>query len=614
MNRRLRAALYRLERVWVRGPVAQICLLLMALGIFALLGGLIMFLLHPGYANYAQACWWAFLHLTDTGYMGGDKDPLERVMSIFLTFTGALLFVGGVIAILTTSLDRLMSALAAGRTRVVEEGHLLLLGSNPGLPDLIAECACAAAQRWPQGPLPTVVVLCESPLQVVLPRTLPAAVKRRTRVITRTGSPAEEGSLDRVDFARASAIVVLSSRARWGAGPSDLNVLKTLVALRSCLPPNGPRVVLDLSHPTNARLIPSLAGSISTEVLASLEISGRLLCQCLRFPGISQAYRQLLSDALGQSILLRPCHEDSLIGQSLGQAMATLRGGIVLGVLSQGSTYLLALDRQIQAGDELVVLADNLKDIEIRPSLCVAPCQLGTCEARGSVGPTSVLVVGWNEGLLSLLRELGRYTQESYTLTIAAALPPELESAVRAIPSANLEIELLPISLRQREDLEKITRQNFDRILLMAGEQQDPWSADAETALRFALLLERQGRFVVELHEESNAPLFAGGHDVLTSDQIINHMLAQVALKPACRGLYEELFSHGGAELSLVCLDSLLPGEEIPSSSSWGDLQTRLLQRGLLALGIQAVELILNPAVEQSFAVNALTRVLVLQR
>lgn len=148
----------------------------------------------------------------------------------------------------------------------------------------------------------------------------------------------------------------------------------------------------------------------------------------------------------------------------------------------------------------------------------------------------------------------------------------------------------------------------------MAGEQQDPWSADAETALRFALLLERQGRFVVELHEESNAPLFAGGHDVLTSDQIINHMLAQVALKPACRGLYEELFSHGGAELSLVCLDSLLPGEEIPSSSSWGDLQTRLLQRGLLALGIQGVELILNPAVEQSFAVNALTRVLVLQR
>ena len=146
-NRSLRRILYRLELFWLRGPLAQLAFLLVLLLFLAFLGGLAMGVLHPRYAQLGQASWWAFLHLTDTGYLGDDKDPLERTMAVILTFTGALLFVGGVIAILTTWLDRLMTTLSSGRGMVVEEGHLLLLGSNAGLSDLIAECSSAAAQR-----------------------------------------------------------------------------------------------------------------------------------------------------------------------------------------------------------------------------------------------------------------------------------------------------------------------------------------------------------------------------------------------------------------------------------------------------------------------------------
>lgn len=607
-QRFLRRALYGLERLWVRGPLVQILILLGILAVTSLLGGLVMLLFHPTYQDYSQASWWAFLHLTDTGYLGDDKDPLERFIAVLLTFTGALLFVGGVIAILTTWLDRLMTLVSAGRTAVAEEGHLLLLGSNSGLSDLIAECASAASHLWPTGRLPSIVVLSESPVEVTLPR-LPG---RRVRVVLRTGSTSERSSLERVDFARARVILVLASRARRGAGPSDLHVMKTLVALRAHLPENGPRVVLDLSHPPNERLIPSLAGSVATDVLSSLEFSGRLLCQCLRHPGISQSYRQLLSDAIGQSILLYPC-PPSRVGQRLGSIRQVVTGAIVLGVLSNGKTSLLAWHQMLQSGDELVVLAPDLEQIRMNGFSSWVEPRFGEHDPAPPARPVSVLIIGWNEGVLSLVRELACYRQEQFELTLMALLEAEQEASLRTICGENTSLQVLAASLRQSEDLARLPEGEFDRVLLLAGQHHDPAVADAETALRYAFLLEHNSSFVVELHEESNAPLFGTSHDVVTTDQVINHMLAQISLKPAFRALHEELFTYGGCELVLLGLDQLLPGQDLPPDLSWKQLSDQLFEKGWLALGIEGAEIQLNPPEQAQFAYHGKTRVLALE-
>lgn len=608
IKRNLQKALYQLELLWVRGPVVQILLLLSLVGAFSLLGGLLLVWFHSGYTNLAQASWWAFLHLTDTGYMGGDKDPWERVLAVCLTFLGALVFVGGVIAILTTSLDRLMISVTSGRTAVCEEGHLLLLGHNPGLPDLVAELASAASQRWPKGKLPTIVVLSETPFEMGSVG-LSAKLRKRMRVIARTGSPSEESSLKRADFTRASVILVLSSRSRRGPGPSDLHVLKTLSALRNRLTQDAPRVVLDLSYPPNARLIPSLAGSLQTESLSSLELTGRLLCQCLRHPGISQAYRQLLSDSIGQSILLHPC-PPHVRGQTLGRLRQDIRGGILIGLVRQGQAALMSWEQVLVGSDELVVIAANLSDVRFEADVA-DPQSFGVSPIQVRKDILRILAVGWNESLLSLARELSHYRKERFHLTVMASLSEEQTSSLRDALGENGEFALVARHLRNHEELKHLPEGDFDRILLLAGEHPDPAVSDAETALRYALLLERDSRFVVELHEESNAPLFGDSPDVLTTDQVINHMLAQVALKPSFRDLYEELFTYGGCELHLLRLAELLPGTSL-TVSSWRQLSLTLFERGFLALGVEELRLHLNPPDDLEFAVNPLTRVLIL--
>ncbi len=596
-SRTLRRLVYQLESVWIRGPLAQMAVLLAILALLALLGGLLMVLIHPRYRDFPQASWWAFLHLTDTGYLGEDKDAVERVVAVVLTFTGAVLFIGGVIAILTTWLDRLMASLSSGRGTVVEEGHLLVLGSNPGLPDLIAECASAAAQRWPEGRLPTIVVVSESPLEYRRPSTL----NRRQRVVLRTGLPADPATLERADYTRARVIILLSSRSRRGVGPSDLNVLKTLVALRGSLPADGPRLVLDLSYAANARLIPSLAGSLKTDVLSSLEFSARLICQCLLFPGISRAYRQLLSDAVGQSILLLAC-EARLVGLPLGKIRQMARGGVVLGTISQGRAALLGWDHTVLPGDELVLLAASLSEVSFQETVDPLP-QFGQAGLSASAPRLRVLTVGWSEGLLALVNELGRYRAQRFLLHLADKLTPERQLALESALAPNVELDTSPSSAET----------TYDRTLLMSSDFQDPATADAETALRYAQLLGKAQRFVVELHEESNAPLFGESNDIVVTDQIVNHWLAQISLKPAFREFYEELFTEGGCELRLATLEELSGTELLfPGQSHWEDLSQRLFLRGYLALGIEAPELRLNPPPEWKVDYEALTRILVL--
>ncbi|MBS2039667.1 hypothetical protein JST97_32075 [bacterium] len=596
-SRSLRRLLYQMESLWIRGPIAQMALLLTFLVLLAFLGGLVMVLVHPRYRDFSQASWWAFLHLTDTGYLGEDKDGLERVVAVSLTFIGAVVFVGGVIAILTTWFDRLMAKLSSGRGTVIEEGHLLLLGSNPGLADLIAECSSASAQRWPVGPLPTIVVVSETPLEY----SRPASLGRRQRVVLRTGLPSDPATLERADYTRARVIIVLSSRARRGVGPSDLNVLKTLVALRSAMPTQAPRVLLDLSYAANARLIPALAGNLRIDILSSLEFSGRLLCQCLRYPGISRAYRQLLSDAVGQSILLLPCPA-SLEGRTLGLIREMADGGIILGVITHGQASLLGWERTVLPGDELVLLASSLSEVSFRDVLDPV-VRFGTTGRAPSLPGLRVLAVGWSEGLLALLGELGRYRSESFCLTLAEPLTPDREQSLRAALGSNVELDPMPHQSQSR----------YDRVLLLSSDHQDPATADAETALRYANLLGKASRFVVELHEESNAPLFGDDNDIVITDQVVNHLLAQVSLKPAFRELYEELFTEGGCELRLLTLQEMGLGDSLAlGAKTWSQLSQELFQQGFLALGAESPELRINPSPRMVLELDLQTRILVL--
>ena len=63
-------ALFRLEQTVIRGAGARLAIMVTLVMLVAVVAGLLARALAPGFESAADAIWWAFLRLTDPGYLG----------------------------------------------------------------------------------------------------------------------------------------------------------------------------------------------------------------------------------------------------------------------------------------------------------------------------------------------------------------------------------------------------------------------------------------------------------------------------------------------------------------------------------------------------------------
>jgi hypothetical protein len=97
-----------LEQLIMRGAVYRLSVIAGAIGLITLLGGLAGTLVDKELADPLNAFWWAFLRLTDPGYLGDDEGVGRRVDSAVLTVLGYVVFMGALIAIMTQWLHETM--------------------------------------------------------------------------------------------------------------------------------------------------------------------------------------------------------------------------------------------------------------------------------------------------------------------------------------------------------------------------------------------------------------------------------------------------------------------------------------------------------------------------
>ena len=86
-----------------------------------------------------EAIWWAFLRLTDPGYLGDDEGVLLRTVSTVLTVLGSAIFIGALIAILTQWLNETIEDLERGLTPIAQNNHVLILGWTNRTPAVVRE-------------------------------------------------------------------------------------------------------------------------------------------------------------------------------------------------------------------------------------------------------------------------------------------------------------------------------------------------------------------------------------------------------------------------------------------------------------------------------------------
>lgn len=501
--------------------------------------------------NFLEATWESLMRTLDPGTMGGDEGWGYRIVMLVVTIAG-IFIVSALIGVLSTGLEAKIAELRKGRSRVLEDGHTIILNWSPSTVDIIKELASANAGGKPS----RIVILADRDKVEMEDEIAAKAPKLRgVRVICRSGNPCDLNALAIVNPAAAKSIIVLAPEGE----DADAQVIKTILAIT-----NGPaasgrlhHVVAEIRDADNAELARTVGGADVQLVLAD-ELISRILVQSTRQSGLSAVFAELLGFE-GSEIYTTKA--GSLAGMTFGDALGAFDSGSLIGLCNDTSVRINPpMDTVIQAQDQVVVIAEDKSAIRVKPNKRGPVDIAAICDQRTrSASPERILMLGWNRKGPAIVHALSRFVQPGSKLTIVADCPQFLAEAGRLVGAfERLEIAHQLGDTTRAATLGALDLQAFDHAIVLGyTDNMSEQAADTRTLvtlLQLRKLSEASGRHVNVVSEMADARNRAlaevtRADDFVVSNQLVSLMLAQASENPFLSAIFAELLDEHGSEV-----------------------------------------------------------------
>lgn len=633
------------ERQLVKGAGFQLLVVGGFIGLISLIGGLLVVLPPAGeFEDAGSAVWWAFLRLTDPGYLGDDVGTWQRIVSTLLTISGYVVFMGTLVAILTRWLIAKMEDLERGLTPVTLKNHIVVLGWTAQTPPLVAELfgSTGRMQRFLEKhdsrKLRLVVLASEaSGEQLHELRQEPGVGKRAREVILRSGLAIQPDALHRVACLDAAAVIVPSQVHEAGTLiTSDVETVKALLSIAAearHLEAPLPFVVAEIQ---DMRKLPVIERAYpgAVEVVAGDATISRLMVQNVLHPNLSEVYNELLTAGDGSEIFVRG--GETAEGLTVAQLASQRPHAIVLGLLHPDPqrgwrvNLLAAPDTVIRHEDRVVLLARDYDHTAADPKAAALPPierQAAQRLSRSLGGAHRVLVLGWNRRVPSLAAEFASYGNPAFRLDLVSVIPAEerrREMQRHGVDLAAVSGQLLEADYMVEEDLRRLDPAAYDTVMLLSSDRIGTGEeADARAMVGYLQLEDilaaapKRPQVIMELSDPDNRHLLYGHKsEMLISPMILSHVLAQVALRRELRVVLDELFTVGGAEIQFRDPHDY----PLPASTDFRLLEKIVAERGEIALGVYRAEpdergrhLQMNPPRDQYLGLREGDQLLVLR-
>lgn len=500
-----------------------------------------------------EAIWGVLMRTLDAGTMGGDTGWMFRLAMLLVTF-GGIFVVSTLIGLLSSGIDSKLEDLRQGRSRVIETNHIVILGWSLQVFTLVSELALANANR----PDTCIVILSETEkveMEMALQETL--GRMRGIRLVCRTGNPSSMSDLGMVNIQAARSIIVLNPTSER----ADTQLIKTLLAITN-IPRDGSQPYHIVAQVQNSKSLDviQLIGQNEVEVLLTNDLISRIVVQTCRQSGLSVVYMDLL-DFSGNEIYFKT--EPALQGQPYGQALLAYNDSTVMGIKYADGTIQLnpPSDRQLQAGEQLIVLSEDDDTIHLAPASDTAIAhQAISLKNRETAGAENTLILGWNDRVTEIIQQLDEYVALGSHITVVTEFPADEVD----LSSDTLKLQRQTVDYRQgdptdRQVLESLNLSNYDRAVVLCNPDLDPEEADGQTLVTLLQLrsLTNSDRHnfqvVTEILDVRNQALaqVARPDDFVISEQIISRMLAQVAEQKSLNAVFSDLFNPEGSEIYL---------------------------------------------------------------
>ena len=601
-------------------------------GIVAIGGGLLVQTTDAPFDGNKTAIWWAFLRLTDPGYLGDDEGVARRVISTTLTVLGYVLFMGSLVAIMTQWLNQKIRNFESGLTPIVRRNHILILGWTNRTPAIVEELMYSEERvrrfldRLGVRGL-HVVILSED---VSLERTMElrsalGSLWDARKITFRSGIPLRMEHLERVDFRNASVIILPGADFAYGsADESDTLIVKTVLSIANQqgarISQPLPLLVTELFDSSKIFMAQKAYQGV-LEILATDVFITRCMAQNIRHPGLSHLFHEILSHRQGNSIYIHT--SESSAGARFWDVAGACPKAILLGVVRPHRERFLPIlnpseDLILESGDRLVFLSETYQDCEI-------PKDLSSKQSPPRPEPISpqrsqiqidrkrcILILGWNHKVARLIGELDDYPLEKFEISTLSRKPSvdrEAELAQQGIDQDRVTVNHYEGDLTSLSDLETTAHpSSYDNVVMFGNDWLETQEkSDARTITGHLVLkniLEghvQEPRILVDLMDANNVGLFEDENtEVLVTPVMASHVLAQVALRPELNAVYAELFGAGGAE---ICFRPVADYNIADQKIRFGALKALAADRGEITLGIRlrnsSIEL--NPAQDKTY-------------
>ncbi len=540
---------YKFDNLMSKGTGILLLSLASATAIMIAIISLIVWVTQSGpTSSFTELLWMGLMRAIDSGTVSGDTGSAGYIFLMFVTTLGGIFILSILIGILTTGIEAKLDSLRKGRSRVIEKDQTIILGWSEQIFTILEELIEANSNRKHA----CIVIMGNHDKS-----EMDDAIRERitdtktTRIVTRQGNPIDIDDLEIVSLNTSRSIIIIPE--------DDTRVIKTILAITNN--PNKRRepynIVTVLRDPENVQ-VAQIAGNNQAEIILSDTLISRIIAQTCRQPGLSTVYTELL-DFGGDEIYFSECSQ--VIGKTFGDVLLMFAKSTVIGIQSQGKTYLNPpMNTVLQSGDQIIAISED-DDTIVASSDQQFPIDTGAILKNTVVeveNPEKTLILGWNDNAHLIIQEIDNYVPQESILTVVSDCVKE-EDFRRALSQVfNQKIELLKGDPKDRTILDELMVKNYDHVIILSNNSElDVQESDANTLvvlLQLRDISEKMNcRFSVvsEMMDFRNKKLaeVTKVNDFIVSEKLISLMLTQVSENKMINTVFEDLFDADGSEL-----------------------------------------------------------------
>ena len=578
--------------IWLsKGTLPTIILLFAVTGVFVFIIALLA-VMFGGQDSLSKSLWDTMNHTFDPGVLSGDTGSRIFLFLMLLATLIGVFFLAMLIGLINDGIQSRVANMSKGIEAVVETDHVVILGFNESTFIIIGELIEAYRNQGRRRN--AVVVMDQLPKEEMDDRIrIEFPDPGNLIIVCRSGSICSRKDLQRCSIETCKSVIITAYH--------DFETIKSILACTKSLNEseqsgNSKAYITSVIYGRENEYAARIAGDDTSEsddlfsvkndrleLLMMENTVSKIMTHTCRHNGLSQVFTEIFNFSGHEFYIARPEMNEKLYeaarGKTIRQINRILPGAIAFGIIQKDGSVLIADPNIVVLGEgcQLLLLQeddDKVIPSEEKPISYTPPTELYVPE------PSSILIIGCNEKLPYILREMCDYLTPG-TMVYLASEPEELDHWLTDdVIEDMLEKDIdSAIKVRRKDKLQqggtggrkkavriddhKYIHALLDEcrpqyVLTLSPDELDDTKAD-EKALKILLYCKNymdthpDANFGItcEMRSVENQLLAQGtmASDFVISRSIASLMMSQIAENRELREVFEDLLSSEGFEI-----------------------------------------------------------------